>query len=411
MIYNIKIIEQPFIIEIIDERFDNISIMLTDNAVVYGGSVTSIMSGLSSYGDLDIAVSNTEFMTLCKRFANSSKWKQTDGDIISETDFSKNNAKYRQFSSTSGRFKNFRGCSISGSKRKPFKKSSYRNISKTVTFETVGNKRVQIIEAKETTNDPLSDALSVVRAVDFIFCGIAVDKHGKTFEVIESAFDDCSNKIIRVANYHSRLTERFHKYIKRGWDLGISIDQANQNYLNLKKKEVKATNPEKYIKIERDRKTGNIKLRFVSPMFKKLSRGELHGITISTARRAFGVHLKEIDIGPENSPTFVRNTDVESHAFNYDTAKAICNAIIYTVKNKSVIKKKKKFLMPEDYSSYKNIGKTGRDIALSTESKNTFTIGGILKDDAEDDEEEEVATETKSKPHRWYGDEAQPRRF
>ena len=52
---NFKTIDQPFVIEMIDERFDNISIMLTDNALVYGSSITSIMSGLPANGDLDIA--------------------------------------------------------------------------------------------------------------------------------------------------------------------------------------------------------------------------------------------------------------------------------------------------------------------------------------------------------------------
>ncbi|RLI61970.1 MAG: hypothetical protein DRO67_07560, partial [Candidatus Asgardarchaeum californiense] len=82
MVEYFKTKEQPFIIEIIDEKFDNISTMLTDNAAVYGSSLTSIISGLPANGDLDIAVSHIEFIELCTNFANSSKWKQISGNII-----------------------------------------------------------------------------------------------------------------------------------------------------------------------------------------------------------------------------------------------------------------------------------------------------------------------------------------
>jgi len=336
---HLKTIEQPFIIEILDECFDNISTMLTDNAVVYGSSITSIISGLPANGDLDIAVSHMESMTLCKRFANSSKWKQIAGDTIMETDFS-----VRGLPRMSSRDRLRPPSSISSTSKFSDRKS-YRNISAMATFETVGNKHVQIIQAKKETNDPLSDALSIVRAVDFVFCGIAIDKHGKIFEVIKSALDDCKQKIIRVANYHSRLTERFNKYIKRGWGLGISIDQANQNYLKQKRnKKVERQSDERYAEVIHG-KNGYLQLRFLSPMSKKLTPDELHNLVTSTAKNDFGIYLKVIPM----TATYIENIKVKGHRLTNKIAVLICEKIVFKFKKRFFTKKKSKFRHHDDY--------------------------------------------------------------
>ncbi|TET61136.1 MAG: hypothetical protein E3J47_05880 [Candidatus Stahlbacteria bacterium] len=348
----LKTIEQPFIVEIIDERFDNISTMLTDNAVVYGSSITSIISGLPANGDLDIAVSHFEFMKLCKRFANSSKWKQIAGNTISETDFSRK--EFRSKSPNRGKWHppravgyhvpppQFKKSSLDKSKK------SYRNVSDVVAFETVGNKHVQIIQAMEKTDDPLSDALSIVRAVDFIFCGVAIDRHGKIFEVIKSALDDCKNRIIRVANYHSKLTERFRKYTKRGWSLGISIDQANQNYLKQRKSnKVKQQSSKIYTKIMLGQ-DGNVNLRFFPSMLKKLTPDELHSLIISTARKDFGIYLKKISADPMVY-TEDRARKIKGRYLGSRSAAALCEKIVFKLKLRSSVKKKKKFRHHDDY--------------------------------------------------------------
>lgn len=343
---HLKTIEQPFIIEVLDERFDNISTMLTNNAVVYGSSITSIISGLPANGDLDIAVSHTEFMMLCKRFANSSKWKQTGGHTIKETDF--------------GRKEPYRGLAQRSAKNTAHytpghppthgssNKKSYRNVSTVVTFETVGDKHVQIIQAREETNDPLSDALSIVRAVDFVFCGIAIDRHGKIFEVIRLALDDCKSRIIRVANYHSELAERFKKYTKRGWSLGISIDQANQNYLKRKEnKEVKQRSNKKYTEVARS-KAGNVILKFLPSALKKLTLSELHSLVVATARKDFGIYLKRINTEPI---VYIEDKDrkIKGRYLSGVVAKALCEKIVFKLGLRSLLKKKKKFKHHDDY--------------------------------------------------------------
>jgi hypothetical protein len=361
---HLKTIEQPFIIEIIDERFDNISTMLTDNAVVYGSSITSIISGLKAEGDLDIAVAHIEFMTLCKRFADSSKWEQIAGEKIRETDFS---SKKMFKSPTSLTFRqspykpsymrnkpsrsNSRGLTPPPTKRgKPA--NSYRNISNIVTFKTIGDRCVQIIQAKEATHDPLSDALSVVRAVDFVFCGVAIDKHGKIFEVIKSALDDCTNKVIRVANYHSKLKERFNKYVKRGWNLGISIDQAQENYLKRSKEENKnkQLTSGMHTKVEFDPKTGLVLLTFPNAMLKKMTQKTLHNFVMTTAKNMYGIYLQPLK-KEQKSMIYIENIKRNGCNLTESLAYEIVGEIVKKFKAKFAPTKKKKFFATGNYST------------------------------------------------------------
>lgn len=365
----IKTTEQPFIIEVLDERFDNISIMLTDNALVYGSSLTSIISGLPANGDLDIAVSHTEFMTLCKRFANSSKWKQIAGDKIIETDFSSKKAfkrpsfRHTSKQSTGGRAyanpyttKSNKPFKYKPSKYEPSVRGSYRNISRTVTFETAGNKHVQIIQAKEKTYDPLADALSVIRAVDFVFCGIGIDKHGKMVEVIKSALDDCNNKIIHVANYHANLSDRFKKYTKRGWNLGISIKQAEANYLKRKEEEDKNKPKNKYTEVTFN-KHGIIQIEFLAPIFKKLSPDDLQDLVTSSAERMYGVYLSRV------SPRkYIEDSSVNGHNITEDRALGICDRVTSIIKNRFGVKKKIKFEPAGDYKGMTELAKEYFDL-------------------------------------------------
>lgn len=238
----LKEIEKPSLTEVVDEHFDSITTMLTPNAVLYGSTITSIIAGFPIEGDLDIAVSHLEFVGVAKNLANSAKWVQVEGSRIAEDDFSRSkpsvqvNAKpyTTTFSSKSRSTGSSRGGSLYS--RLKSEGSVYPGapgipVSQVVAFKTVNGARVQIVESKGSEGDPLEDALAVVRKVDFVFCGIGMDKYGRLLEVIEGAYDDCCQKIIRIAQYDplikpNKLKQRFDKYTKRGWSLGISVDQA-----------------------------------------------------------------------------------------------------------------------------------------------------------------------------------------
>jgi len=226
------------VLESVDEVFDSATSIMTPNAVMYGSTVTALITGLPICADLDIAVSNQEFMTLCKNFASSVKWIQTDGKRIPERKASDFSHKFELPSS---------GISPAtpGQKVKnPYAEAKHLPISKMVAFEAVNNNRVQIVESKTMTGDRLDDALEVVRKVDFTFCGIAIDRYGRVLEVIPHAYDDCRRRIIRIQNYQpltdpACMKERLYKYIRRGWGLTMSIDQAMANLDKAKREHAK----------------------------------------------------------------------------------------------------------------------------------------------------------------------------
>jgi hypothetical protein len=124
--------------------------------------------------------------------------------------------------------------SESKSKKNPYEDSGHLPVAKVIAFETVNGACVQVIESRTTTGDPLEDALEVVRKVDFTFCGIAVDKWGRVLEVLPHAYSDCLARVIRIGVYQHRcdilrMKARIFKYVRRGWGLTFSIDQAMRN--------------------------------------------------------------------------------------------------------------------------------------------------------------------------------------
>ena len=230
---HLKEINHVSILEPIDEKFDSATSLLTSNAVMYGSTVTALISGLKICGDLDIAVSNQEYMRLCQNFSSSVKWVQVDGKRIPERKPSDNSRAFQMPGlSPSG--------SLSGSpstvaeRENPYKEAKHLPIDKMVTFQTVNDNRVQIVQSKAMTGDRLEDALEVVRKVDFTFCGMAVDMYGRMLETIPHAYSDCRQRVIRIQDYqprivHAQLKARILKYVRRGWSLTMSIDQAMAN--------------------------------------------------------------------------------------------------------------------------------------------------------------------------------------
>jgi len=222
------------VLESVDEVFDSATSLMTQNAVMYGSTVTALITGLPICADLDIAVSNQEYMRLCKNFASSVKWLQVDGKRVPE----------HRPSDSPHKFNLPGGTTAYSSGKNPYQEAKHLPISKMVVFEAVNRSRVQIVESKTMTGDRLEDALEVVRSVDFTFCGMAIDRYGRILEVIPHAYDDCKQRIIRIQNYQpaidpARMKERLHKYIKRGWGLSMSIDQAVANLNRAKMEQAK----------------------------------------------------------------------------------------------------------------------------------------------------------------------------
>jgi len=212
-------IDHPPFLEVIDEKFDSITTLMTANAVMYGSTVTSLVAGLPILGDLDIAVSNQEYPKLTRRLAGSVKWLQTDGPTVTESV----------------------GKRVDSLGFRPPSRYGSISVDRIVSFKGVNDSRIQIIAAKATTGNLLEDAISIVRKVDFVFCGMALDKYGRMLETVPHAYDDCVNKLIRINKLShnisaKQLNSRIHKYISRSWNLTLSIDQAMSNLEIIKRK-------------------------------------------------------------------------------------------------------------------------------------------------------------------------------
>jgi hypothetical protein len=206
------------ILESVDEVFDGISSMMTENAVLYGSTITALLTGLPIRGDLDVAASASEFMTLAQNIASSTKWIQVEGSSIPEKH------------GDSGR----RLGGVRASAGNPYGDARHLPVNDVVAFTGVNDARIQVVKSRTMTGDPLEDALQVVRKVDFVFCGLAVDKYGRVLEVIPGAYSDNSQRVIRILDYQhrldpTRLRARFRKYLDRGYSLGVAIDTAMAN--------------------------------------------------------------------------------------------------------------------------------------------------------------------------------------
>jgi len=215
----LKEINHVSILESIDEVFDGATSLLTENAVMYGSSVTSVIAGLPIVGDLDVAVSNQEYMKLCQSFASSVKWVQIQGKNIPES-----KPRLKQKYSFSDSLPSVSAGPPSNSN--PYAGAKHLPINDVVAFHTVNGACVQIVQSSTMTGDILEDALEVVRKVDFAFCGMAVDRWGRMLETIPNAYSDCLERLIRIHSYQ--------QYLKRGWSLTFSIDQAMINLARAK---------------------------------------------------------------------------------------------------------------------------------------------------------------------------------
>jgi len=255
----LKEIDHVSILESIEEVFDHATSLMTPAAVMYGSTITAMIAGLPIVGDLDIAVSNQEYMGLCQNFSSSVKWVQINGKSIPERRLPSFDS--HKFAMPSSSMSSSYGSSKSkASTSNPYKDAEHMPINRTVSFQTVNDARVQIMESKSRTGDHLEDALEIVRKVDFTFCGMALDMYGRMLETIPHAYDDCLQRVIRIQDYQHRtdpaaLVMRIQKYLKRGWHLTMSIDQALLN-LDKAKREYLKNKPKKTAKKKKQSNSG-----------------------------------------------------------------------------------------------------------------------------------------------------------
>jgi hypothetical protein len=115
-------------------------------------------------------------------------------------------------------------------------------------FRTCNNVSAHVICSKLKTNmrgdggDRLESALFIVKNVDMTCCGMAMDKEGVVYEVVEGAYEECKSRILTVNKgtqslHIQKLIERSAMLEKRGWKNSIDIALAEKIVKEILEKE------------------------------------------------------------------------------------------------------------------------------------------------------------------------------
>lgn len=311
MQYLVEIKDHPSFIEHIDEKFDGISNLMTPNAVIYGSSLTSLISRIYADGDLDISISPQEYNTLAQRVQASEKWLQVEGEEV------KVNRHWR-----------FGSHLFKASKSSNYKDIPDFPMDEAVAFQTTNGAKVQLIKAKSNSYDPLNDALEVVRKVDFVFCGVAMDCYGRIIEAIPHAYSDCLAGAIRVANYRpgenpDRVKARLEKYIKRGWQLSISYDTIFANLRKASeeaKKKGKPAEKATSIKFQECMREGRACLMMDNYNRTGLTASDIMEITTALHKANIDTRVvEETNVETKNTMLFLLPGGVSGKTFHYFT--------------------------------------------------------------------------------------------
>lgn len=238
----LKELEIEGIAELIAERFDDAVDLMHPSAIVYGGAIRDILAGMPLEGDLDIATDGYSYRDTSRNFRRSPKWTEEGRCWVPSM------ATTRR-TSPSQRAPTFRN------KQAP-KRNSYEDtsmpVADTTSFVTYNSAKAQIVMAKSQSDDSHDAALEIVKHVDFVCCGLAMDNTGRVFEVIEGAYEDCKNRVLRLNKTTKNISidslkERVAKLKSRGWESKINIsavkkrmEKAHKAKVAEQKKQMKA---------------------------------------------------------------------------------------------------------------------------------------------------------------------------
>jgi hypothetical protein len=210
-------IDFPDALELIAEKFDNAVNLIGSNGVVYGGAIRDLIAGFPLSSDLDIACSYNNHKYVVKAFDNSEKWVR-------------GNFRRRKHKSVTNPFDIETHPFLKSRGRNPYEKAP---ISSVVDFYSCDNMKVQLMRPA-VRPDGLGPAVEVVKAVDIACCGLMMDASGRIFEVIEGAYHDCNDRVLRLNERNPNvdvkaLKERIRKLEERGWLSKINMRKLVRN--------------------------------------------------------------------------------------------------------------------------------------------------------------------------------------
>lgn len=228
-----KEIEAPEIMEILSEEFGifPFDCMEECKCFAYGGALRDAVAGLPIGGDLDIATNRGNHRVLRSRFDENPKFARCVKQKLED-------GSEKTVWLTKG---------SSGLLMK-MPKAGYNQSNVPMNdedrFLRYDGAEINLVSAKRFQDSEYEDALHIVMNVDMICCGLAMDGSGHLYELVEGAYEDCQNRVLRLNPKSSAAisVERTEKRIKRleerGWKSEIDLS-------DLKKREEQARAMEK----------------------------------------------------------------------------------------------------------------------------------------------------------------------
>ena len=200
--------------EVIAERFDSAIDFMHSDAIVYGGAIRDVLAKMPLEGDLDIATDAFSHKHTVRNFRGSTKWTEQG-------------RKWQSALRPSRRTASTMPDLLREEPSSPYRGGDMP-VADIISFITFDKAKTQIVMAKGQTKDSFDAALEIVKHVDFVCCGLMMDNTGRVFEIIEGAYEDCKNRILRlnkaVKNINiNNLRERVAKLKKRGWESKVNI--------------------------------------------------------------------------------------------------------------------------------------------------------------------------------------------
>lgn len=272
-------IDAPWVLEVITERFGFLPIdAMTDQSLIYGGAIRDSFAGIALRGDLDIVVSPNHYASMVKTIDSSSRWTRLRWDLLSSAPTPDRHPIPDFDPGKPVRYKSYKPKSSVEVVRTRPQYGEHLPLKEITRFINVQGIELEIIAAKPDVCGDEESVIAVPAKVDIICCGLVMDRSGDIYEVVESAYEDCKNRILRFNKPVidivdlPRMEERIKKLEKRGWKseiktAGIKKKQAKTKKIAKLAEAKEATKTEKtgWITVEADKRVNVNVSRSVRP--------------------------------------------------------------------------------------------------------------------------------------------------
>jgi len=191
--------------EVISERFQNATEIMTPRSVIYGGAIRDAIAGIELVGDLDIAVPNQEKEDIVNRFLEDPRWRARNAA----------NSPWARVSAA-------------GYDQPVRERIPMQDIIEFVTFKDA---IAQIMVSNLPGKDPFLSAVGMAKQVDFRCCSMILTFDGRIFETIEGGLEDCQNRVLRINEksttiHLDTIQSRVEKLVERGWTNMVDVEDT-----------------------------------------------------------------------------------------------------------------------------------------------------------------------------------------